>query len=187
MDIVEIAKNYIGKVSYVFGADNLDGGEADCSSFTEGVYKKAGYDIGGNTNAQWTNPAATNVEKEDLQAGDLVFFANTYNSGYTDNVSHVGIYEGNDTFIHCSSAGGGVIESSLSTVYYSNHYLGAKRFLEENNSNNNNEDSTHWWEFSEKRNQLIEDILKVLITIILIAGGAFFIYLSVENSTKKGD
>ena len=76
--------------------------------------------------SQWTNSNSIKVDKSDLRKGDLVFFKNTYNSNHTDGVSHVGIYIGNNEFIHLSSSKDVTI-SSLSNSYYSSHYLGAKR------------------------------------------------------------
>ena len=120
MGVVDTATKYIGKVKYVFGADNLDGGTSDCSAFTKTVFEKNGFSIGRTTDAQWKQ--GQKIERDDLQSGDLVFFKNTYNSGYTDGVSHVGIYIGEDQFIHCSSSGG-VMVSDLNNSYYKNHYL----------------------------------------------------------------
>ncbi|NLB88524.1 MAG: C40 family peptidase, partial [Syntrophomonadaceae bacterium] len=64
------------------------------------------------------------VSKDELQIGDLVFFAS---GKYID---HVGIYSGNGMFIHSSSPrSGGVIYSSLTEGYYARTYVGAKRIL----------------------------------------------------------
>ena len=124
MSIVTDAKNLVGKVKYKFGADNVAGGLADCSSFTQYVYKKNGVDIGRNTEAQWSKGAP--VSKDKLKEGDLVFFHSTYPSGYKDNVSHVGIYIGNGNFVH-NSSGSGTTINNLNESYYQRHYLGAKR------------------------------------------------------------
>ena len=127
MGIVDTAKSYINKVVYKFGADNVDGGVGDCSSFTKTVYEKNGISIGRDTETQWTQGGAR-IDKSALQAGDLVFFKDTYQSGHTDGVSHVGIYEGNGKFIHNSSGAGGVVEADLNSSFWTEHYLGAKRF-----------------------------------------------------------
>ena len=120
MSIISTAENYIGKVRYQFGADNVDGGVGDCSSFTQTVFEKNGVNIGRDTKTQWTK--GTSVAKSDLQVGDLVFFQNTYREG----VSHVGIYAGDGKFIHNSSTKG-VTTGDLNSDYWKQHWLGAKR------------------------------------------------------------
>lgn len=124
MSIVDTANSLIGKVKYSFGADSIENGVGDCSSFTQYVYSKNGYSIGRTTEQQWKQ--GSTVSQDNLQAGDLVFFKNTYNSGHTDGVSHVGVYVGNGQFVHNSSSKG-VTTSSLSESYWTQHYLGAKR------------------------------------------------------------
>lgn len=64
------------------------------------------------------------VNKADLMPGDLVFFSGT--RGSRGGITHVGIYSGNNNFIHASSSKG-VIETSLSTEYYAVRYRGARR------------------------------------------------------------
>lgn len=120
MSIVSTAESYIGKVRYEFGADNVDNGVGDCSSFTQTVFKKNGVDIGRDTITQWSK--GTQVDKDELKAGDLVFFQGTYREG----VSHVGIYIGNGQFIHNSSTKG-VTTGNLGDDYWTSHWLGARR------------------------------------------------------------
>ena len=122
-ELVEKARSLIGKVTYVFGADNIEGGSGDCSSFTSYLYELYGVNIGRDTQAQWTG-IGTKIKQSELKTGDLVFFKNTYDSKHTDGVSHVGIYSGNGNFIHLSSSG--VKESSLNETYWASHYLGSK-------------------------------------------------------------
>lgn len=123
-DVVDLAKSLKGKVNYVFGADDIANGKGDCSSFTSYIYDSVGIDIGRDTETQWTGKGQK-ITRNELKTGDLVFFKDTYNSGHTDGVSHVGIYSGNGNFIHLSSSGG-VKESSLLDDYWEKHYLGAK-------------------------------------------------------------
>ena len=68
----------------------------------------------------------TYVSKSNLKEGDLVFFdTDGDNDG---NVSHVGIYLGNNQFIHASSSKGKVVISEMST-YYTKAYVNARRVL----------------------------------------------------------
>lgn len=190
MGIVDTAKSYLGKVKYVFGANDLDGGKADCSSFVQSVYKKNGITIGRTTALQWQD--GQYVEKENLQAGDLVFFHSTYNSNYVDNVSHVGIYIGNDEFIHCSSGAGTVTTNKLSESYYQNHYLGGKTYgtVSESSSTSSSENSS-WsdekisaW-FKEKVTSVVQPIGVVLLCGVLVVGGVLFLVATVKESGVK--
>ena len=125
-DVISIAKSFIGKVTYVFGASSPESGRSDCSGFTQYCYKKVGVNIGRTTNDQVR--AGSKVEKSNLQPGDLIMFKNTYNSGYLYGVSHVGIYLGGGEFVHCSSSKG-VTTNSLNESYYKQHYLMGRRVL----------------------------------------------------------
>jgi cell wall-associated NlpC family hydrolase len=58
-----------------------------------------------------------------LRPGDLVFFKNTYKRG----ISHVGVYAGNNRFVHASNHRRGVTVTALSDPYYPLHYAGARR------------------------------------------------------------
>lgn len=167
MGVVDTAKSLIGQVKYVFGGGDIAGGKGDCSDFTEYVFAQNGFQIGGNTDAQYKH--GTPVDKGNLIAGDLVFFKNTYNSGYTDGVSHVGIYMGNGQFIHNSSSGG-VKVSNLNSAYYVDHWLGARRIEGANSSSgisgsgdgsgeeNTNKYGVKWW----------GDIVVVIVMVLII-------------------
>ena len=122
MSVLSTAISLVGKVKYSFGSSSItsSGGVGDCSSFTQFVFKQNGINIPRTASSQFNIGSAVN--KDQLQAGDLVFFSGTYKSG----ISHVGIYAGNGKFIHNSSSGGTKI-SDLNSRYYSNHYAGAKR------------------------------------------------------------
>ncbi len=115
--IVNCAKQYLG-TPYVWGGSSPSG--FDCSGFVQYVTRQCGYSIGRTVTQQWNY--GIEVSKEDLQPGDLVFFVNTYTSGF----SHIGIYVGDGEFIH-SSSNGGVKYSDLNSNYYSSHYYGARR------------------------------------------------------------
>lgn len=115
--IVSVAQNYLG-VPYVWGGTSPSG--FDCSGFTQYVLRQCGYNINRTAAAQYSN--GSYVSYGSLQAGDLVFFANTYAAS---GITHVGIYIGGGQFIHAAS--GGVKISSLSESYYSSRYYGARR------------------------------------------------------------
>lgn len=115
---IEIAKSYLGG-KYVWGATGPNA--FDCSGFTQYIYKQAYGKSIPRVSYDQAN-YGEKVSKENLQPGDLVFF-DTMNKG---RVSHVGIYIGDNKFIHAASSKSGIIESELSG-YYSRNYLGARR------------------------------------------------------------
>ncbi len=117
--IIATAKQYLG-VPYLWGGSTPSG--FDCSGYVQYVFAKHGYSLPRTSKQQWN--VGTSISKSNLKEGDLVFFANTYTSG----ISHLGIYIGNNQFIHASSSQGVVI-SSLSNSYWASHYYGAKRVI----------------------------------------------------------
>jgi len=66
------------------------------------------------------------VKKEELIPGDLVFFRK-YPKG--SRINHVGIYIGNDKFIHAALGAGKVTVSSMNELYFKKRYSGARRQL----------------------------------------------------------
>jgi cell wall-associated NlpC family hydrolase len=125
--VVELAKSYAGKVTYIYGAASPENGKSDCSGFTEHCYKKAAGKAIGRTTGEQVGKGEE-VAKSKAAPGDLVFFKDTYNSGYKYGVSHAGICLGGGMFIHCSSSGG-VRTSSLSEAYYAQHFLMVRRVI----------------------------------------------------------
>ena len=122
--VVALAMNYLG-VSYVYGGASPSG--FDCSGFTLYVYKQFGYSLPHSASSQWSS-SGVHVERSELQPGDLVLFCDPARSK-GKACSHVGIYIGNNEFIHASSGSSGkyVKISSLSESYYNKYYKGAKR------------------------------------------------------------
>jgi cell wall-associated NlpC family hydrolase len=114
--IASLAQQFSG-TPYVWAGRSPGG--FDCSGFTSYVYSSMGIYIPRMADEQFY----AGRQVSDLLPGDLVFFA-TYEPG----PSHVGIYIGNNQFIHASSRLG-VTVTSLSEEYYSNRYLGARRFM----------------------------------------------------------
>lgn len=117
--MVDYAMKYLG-YPYIWATHGPD--SFDCSGFTYWVTLHVLHeDIGAGT---WTQVSSgTPVSYGNLQPGDLVFFQNTYTWG----LSHVGIYIGNNQFIHAENEDTGVRISSLTSTYYSTRWYGAVR------------------------------------------------------------
>jgi cell wall-associated NlpC family hydrolase len=95
----------------------------DCSGFTRHVFAQAlGMHLPRQADAQAHAPGLQPVPREQLRAGDLVFF-NTLRGTF----SHVGIYLGDDRFIHAPRAGANVRVESLAASYWSQRFTGARR------------------------------------------------------------
>lgn len=117
--LVAKAREFVG-VPYKWGGVDPNG--YDCSGFVQEVFRLAGYQVPRMADVQYEK--LDKVQTEDLRVGDLVFF-NTDGSG----VSHVGIYTGDNHFLHASSSRG-VTESSLDESYYKSRFVGAARLPE---------------------------------------------------------
>lgn len=122
--VVDLALKYLG-TPYVYGGASPKG--FDCSGFTMYIFKQFGYNLPHSATSQWYS-AGVNVERSDLQPGDLVLFCDPSRSN-GKACSHVGIYIGNGEFVHASSGSSGkyIRISSLSEGYYNTYYKGAKR------------------------------------------------------------
>ncbi|MCC5465082.1 C40 family peptidase [Pelosinus baikalensis] len=118
-NIGSFAQKFIN-VPYQWGGSSPSG--FDCSGFIYYIFNQYGIFMPRMADEQFKVGLAIRVSE--LQAGDLVFF-----STYEPGPSHVGIYIGNDQFIHASSAAERVIITALSKPYYQARYLGARRML----------------------------------------------------------
>jgi hypothetical protein len=119
-EIVKSAQSYIG-VPYIWGGSSRKG--IDCSGLTQAVYSLNGLSIPRSSREQFSR--GVSVSRSSLQPGDLVFFATS--GGRT--VSHVGVYIGNNQFIHAPSRGKRVTSASLLDPYFSKVYAGARSYL----------------------------------------------------------
>jgi peptidoglycan endopeptidase LytE len=111
-------------VPYRFGGTTLWG--LDCSGFVQKTFAFLNLDLPRSAREQFRE--GENVAKADLSPGDLVFFRT-----YAKYPSHVGIYLGDNRFVHASSRERKVTVDSLDTPYYVKRYIGAKRLLFEQN------------------------------------------------------
>ena len=118
-EVVDYAKTLLGK-DYVYGG--VGPNSFDCSGFTQYVYKKFGINLSHSASAQAN--IGTTVSKSDLQLGDMVFFSQGGSS-----IGHVGIFVGNNSFIHAANPQKGVVITSLADGYYTSNYKTAKRVL----------------------------------------------------------
>ena len=87
------------------------------------VYQLNGLDLPRTSRQQWKSGSP--IGRDQLLKGDLVFFATSAGR----RVSHVGIYAGENKFIHAPRRGKSIRVTSLSNTYYRKRYLGARRFL----------------------------------------------------------
>lgn len=117
--LINFASSFVG-TPYVW-AGNAPGG-FDCSGFIHYVFIEQGVALPRMADEQFSEGVP--VAREALLPGDLVFFE-TYEAG----ASHVGIYLGDDKFIHASSGAGQVVVSDLNKPYFTMTYLGARRVL----------------------------------------------------------
>ena len=119
--VVEYAKKFLG-VRYQWGGNTPEQG-FDCSGFVKYVLSQYGIELNRVAADQALQGVA--VEKGNLRIGDLIFFDT--NGGY-DYINHVGLYIGNNQFIHASSSAGKVVISDFSG-FYSNAFMAARRVI----------------------------------------------------------
>lgn len=130
-DIVTLANAYMGRPYVSPGSSPPT--SFDCSSFTRYIYGQCGKSINTQAYTQY-NQASKFYDVSLAQPGDLVFFQDTRQDGELriandgKNITHVGIYIGNNQFIHASSGKGKVVKSSLSSSYYTTHFAAFGRF-----------------------------------------------------------
>lgn len=103
--VVDVAKRYIG-TPYVYGGMSPSG--FDCSGFVKYVYSQMGISLNRVAADQANNGYA--VSKDAMVPGDIICFANAGGTGY---IGHVGIYVGNNQFIHSPRTGYTVTIESL--------------------------------------------------------------------------
>jgi cell wall-associated NlpC family hydrolase len=121
--LLRVARGMLA-VPYRFGGTTLWG--LDCSGFVQKTFAFLNLDLPRSAREQFRE--GLKVAKADLSPGDLVFFRT-----YAKFPSHVGIYLGDNRFVHASSRERKVTVDSLDTPYYVKRYIGAKRLLFEEN------------------------------------------------------
>ena len=114
--MIQEAEKYLG-FPYVWGGSS-PATSFDCSGFVSWVVNNCGngWSVGRQT-AEGLRSCCTYVPPADAKPGDLIFFQGTYN---TPGASHVGIYVGNNTMIHC---GNPIQYSNINSPYWKLHFL----------------------------------------------------------------
>lgn len=117
---LRVVKNFLG-VPYRGGGSTLKG--IDCSAFVKKIFDI--FNIQLPRTAREQSRLGKKVDREELQEGDLVFFKTRW-----ANNSHVGIYVGNNEFIHASYRGKEVKVDSLNTPYFNQRFVKGVRVIE---------------------------------------------------------
>jgi len=116
------AKKYLGG-KYVWGGTLPDG--FDCSGYVQYVYKKEGIKL--PRTAYQQSKVGKDVTWQPLKEGDLLFFLTDKSRGIP--ITHVGLYLGDDKFIHAASKKKGIIISSFSKSRYAKLFVKATRII----------------------------------------------------------
>ncbi|MCX9157211.1 C40 family peptidase [Niveibacterium sp. 24ML] len=124
--LMDSGLQYLG-IRYRFGGNSAETG-FDCSGLVRHVFMEA---LGLNLprTAREMSQVGERVQPSELKPGDLVFF-NTMRKTF----SHVGIYVGNDQFLHSPSAGGKVRVESMSQDYWRKRFNGARRLVDQSDT-----------------------------------------------------
>ncbi len=118
-DLIATAKTYLG-MPYKYGGNGKT--NIDCSLFVKQVFAEHGITLPRTAHEQ--AEIGNYIEKEDLIAGDRLYFYERNNRGH---IGHTGLYIGDGQFIHASSNQGEVAISNLFDRAYTSIYAWAKR------------------------------------------------------------
>jgi len=116
--LIKVATEFLG-APYRFGGSSLYGKGIDCSAFVQKIYRMFNVELPRSAREQ--AKIGIKISKDDLTEGDLVFF-NTYRS-----FGHVGIYIGNNEFVHASTRGKIVRIDRMDTPFYKKRFQRAVR------------------------------------------------------------
>ncbi|HET9405458.1 MAG TPA: C40 family peptidase [Burkholderiales bacterium] len=116
-DAAQHALGMVG-IPYRFGGNSPQG--FDCSGLVQYSYARAGMRVSRTVEEQWANSRP--VPSEQIRPGDLLFF---HMDGKHN--SHIGLYIGNDRFVHAPSTGKHVSVASLANRFWRQHFSIARR------------------------------------------------------------
>jgi gamma-D-glutamyl-L-lysine dipeptidyl-peptidase len=114
------AERFVG-IPYRWGGNTVVDG-MDCSGFTRAVYNLCGVNIPRTSLEQYR--IGQNINKHELIDGDLVFFGDS-----ESQISHVGIYVGDDRFVHAPKRGDDIKISPITGNGFAKRFIGAKRYF----------------------------------------------------------
>lgn len=123
--IVEKSNECLG-IEFKLGGSSPDEG-FDCSGLVCYIMNESNVLDSKRVMAQELYELSEPISKEELKAGDLIFFRDTFKS--PNIITHVGIYVGEGEMIHCGNAS--VEKSELDTDYWQNHFEGYGRLKKE--------------------------------------------------------
>lgn len=95
----------------------------DCSGLVKNLFSKFNIELPRTSREQYKQ--GEKIDRDRLEPGDLVFF-----SSGGSNPTHVGVYVGNDKFLHAARKARKVIVSDLNKIWYTMRYLGARRIAD---------------------------------------------------------
>jgi cell wall-associated NlpC family hydrolase len=117
--VIQFARSMLG-IPYRFGGSTLRG--IDCSAYVQRVFSLLDVSLPRTAREQFG--VGARIGRDELAVGDLVFFRT-----YASFPSHVGIYVGDNLFIHASSVVRKVTIDSIDLPYYRKRFLGARRLV----------------------------------------------------------
>jgi cell wall-associated NlpC family hydrolase len=117
--VINLARTMLN-VPYRFGGSTLRG--IDCSAYVQRVFGMMDVPLPRTAREQYS--VGARVSRDDIQIGDLLFFRT-----YASFPSHVGIYLGENLFIHASSMVRKVSIDSIDLPYYRKRFIGARRLV----------------------------------------------------------
>ena len=120
-ELVKTALTFVG-IPYLWGGTSVDDG-FDCSGLTMTVYQLSGLNLPRTSAEQFD--AGETIGRGNLRQGDLVFFA----TAGPKKVSHVGIYIGDNRFVHAPRRGKKICVDSLAAEYYKKRFLGGRSYI----------------------------------------------------------
>jgi cell wall-associated NlpC family hydrolase len=117
-DVVQRARSFIGR-RYKYATCTRT--EMSCTCLTKKTWAAFGHTLPMTEGGQWRYEPSRKIAKSDLRRGDIVFFKE---AGWSNPITHVGIYSGNGNLVHASNYFNKVVESDM---MYLEGYFGAKR------------------------------------------------------------